>query len=237
METNKCHVCGKEAPFRCPCRTIHYCGVECQAKDRPRHQSSCKIPSIGRHPQVEALSRHHQNFVASRKASTKCAICLETFGSKHEGLRTLPCGHKFHDECFTEGIYRCPLCRAFCIPTEAESADLFETSPNNMIRAMLGFVFLSRATETNGDTSKETGEAWIEHKLREAAPVMSGVEHILGQAVHVLRQSGQEGRKPDAEDISAFIGQAINGTGLVLGTDLAEYSPHLSKWFHEVFQG
>ena len=56
----------------------------------------------------------------SGPSSAGCAICLVSLSHDDHLIRTLQCGHSFHQQCLKPSIYNCPLCREritqmFCV--------------------------------------------------------------------------------------------------------------------------
>ncbi|KAJ7612725.1 hypothetical protein FB45DRAFT_1117295, partial [Roridomyces roridus] len=58
--------CGKSAELRCStCKTVHYCGTECQKKDWKTHKKECSPP-------------------LPRPPTTHCTGCNQRFGGRDE---------------------------------------------------------------------------------------------------------------------------------------------------------
>jgi Ring finger domain len=57
-----------------------------------------------------------------------CSICLQKFDSDHDKVRSLPCCHKFHENCifiWLQSHVTCPICR---FPLKEYESDEFYSS-------------------------------------------------------------------------------------------------------------
>ena len=76
--------------------------------------------------------------IAENDIEEVCVICLET---KHVPLKTLECGHQFHEECIDDWLEyskdrTCPVCRAICVysvDSPAQSEVLNELAINKFV--------------------------------------------------------------------------------------------------------
>lgn len=221
-----CHRCGEAAKYRCPCRTVHYCGRECQAVDRRRHRPEC-LPSapFASSAAMAPLTQYHRNFSACRNSSTECAVCLEELDGE---ISTLACGHRFHTACMPTDAYRCPMCRAFVSPSRGEGRPFSESSPDEVLGTMLRFAFLSAADTDPKDTMREAA-AWADARLSAAD------HHPRNLAARAIAAAGQPAAAGQLTDLQVVVNTMVTAAGLLIGEDLPRYAPHVSRWLHDLF--
>jgi hypothetical protein len=70
---------------------------------------------------------------------TSCSVCLEEFVAEKTQVRTLPCGHFFHENCLNDWILvskTCPLCRHNLTTTSNSMSFIRPITPNSNFRSM-----------------------------------------------------------------------------------------------------
>lgn len=219
-----CASCGAEDPrFRCPCRTVRYCDATCQRRHRSFHRPQCR-PTV-----ADRLDQYHRNFATCAESTPDCAICLDPLD---RGAYRLACGHRFHEACLKPGMYRCPLCRAFCMPAGAEGVRVVDMTPEELLEAMLGYVYTSKAADDDRldtgagsiNTSVEAAE-FARARLAAVAPIMDQLATGVGQAKAAIRD----------ENAELALTRLLEVCGLALGDRLADFAVQLSRWLHELF--
>ncbi len=206
------------------------------ARALPEAAPKPALPVSALPAEIRELEQSHRNFEACHKASTECAICLEEIGADDD-TRTLACGHRFHQACLKPSTHRCPMCRAFCSPQEGEAQSITDIPPAELVRIMLGYCYVSRATdrgEIDGGDALATaalGERFVDDRLAAASPILSLIEQRIAETQARIRQS----RSDDSITGEEIIAGMVEACGLALGEELITYSPYLSRWLREVF--